>query len=81
MIFTSRLSGWSRPSNSSPRCSVRSGWRPCRGTDQKSEQTVRGTLAEVADYFREHTPKGEFVIVVAGLPKPGKNMDTESEEE
>ena len=51
------------------------------GTDQKVEQTVRGTLAEVADYFREHTPKGEFVIVVAGLPKPGKNMDTESEEE
>ena len=52
-----------------------------RELTKKFEQTVRGTLAEVADYFREHTPKGEFVIVVAGLPKPGKNMDTESEEE
>lgn len=30
------------------------------------EQTVRGTLAEVADHFRAHEPKGEFVIVVAG---------------
>mgnify|MGYP003264347727 CR=1 FL=1 len=52
-----------------------------RELTKKFEQTVRGTLAEVADYFREHTPKGEFVIVVAGLPKLGKNMDTESEEE
>ena len=52
-----------------------------RELTKKFEQTVRGTLAEVAEHFREHTPKGEFVIVVAGLPKPGKNMDTESEEE
>ena len=47
-----------------------------RELTKKFEQTVRGTLAEVADYFREHTPKGEFVIVVAGLTKPGKKMDT-----
>ena len=30
------------------------------------EQTIRGTLAEVAEHFRQHAPKGEFVIVVAG---------------
>ena len=30
------------------------------------EETVRGTLAEVAEHFRQHAPKGEFVIVVAG---------------
>lgn len=30
------------------------------------EETVRGTLDEVADHFRHHAPKGEFVIVVAG---------------
>ena len=41
-----------------------------RELTKKFEQTVRGTLAEVADYFREHEPKGEFVIVVAGQPKP-----------
>lgn len=40
-----------------------------RELTKKFEQTVRGTLAEVADHFREHEPKGEFVIVVAGQPK------------
>jgi 16S rRNA (cytidine1402-2'-O)-methyltransferase len=30
------------------------------------EETVRGTLAGVAAYFRDHVVKGEFVIVVAG---------------
>ncbi len=30
------------------------------------EQTIRGTLAEVTEHFRQHAPKGEFVIVVAG---------------
>ncbi len=30
------------------------------------EETVRGTLREVAVYFRENVVKGEFVIVVAG---------------
>jgi 16S rRNA (cytidine1402-2'-O)-methyltransferase len=40
-----------------------------RELTKKFEQTVRGSLAEVAEYFREHEPKGEFVIVVAGQPK------------
>lgn len=43
-----------------------------RELTKKFEQTVRGTLAEVLDHFREHEPKGEFVIVVAGCPKPEK---------
>ena len=30
------------------------------------EEYVRGTLAEVRAHFEEQTPKGEFVIVVAG---------------
>lgn len=33
------------------------------------EQTVRGTVAEVLEHFKENEPKGEFVIVVAGKPK------------
>ncbi|MBQ1253005.1 MAG: 16S rRNA (cytidine(1402)-2'-O)-methyltransferase [Alistipes sp.] len=43
-----------------------------RELTKKFEQTVRGTIAEVLNYFREHEPKGEFVIVVAGAPKPEK---------
>lgn len=30
------------------------------------EETKRGTLKELVVHFTEHTPKGEFVIVVAG---------------
>ena len=40
-----------------------------RELTKKFEQTVRGTLDEVMEHFREHEPKGEFVIVVAGQPK------------
>jgi len=29
-------------------------------------ETIRGTLATVAEYFKEHTPKGEFVLVLRG---------------
>ena len=43
-----------------------------RELTKKFEQTVRGTIAEVLQHFREHEPKGEFVIVVAGCPKPEK---------
>ena len=32
------------------------------------EQTVRGTVEEVRDYFTEHEPKGEIVIILAGKP-------------
>ncbi|MEZ4794598.1 MAG: 16S rRNA (cytidine(1402)-2'-O)-methyltransferase [Flavobacteriaceae bacterium] len=30
------------------------------------EETVRGTLKEVLDYFEKKSPKGEFVLVVSG---------------
>ena len=43
-----------------------------RELTKKFEQTVRGTIAEVLAHFREHAPKGEFVIDVAGCPKPEK---------
>lgn len=32
------------------------------------EEHRRGTVAEVLEWFREHEPKGEIVIVVAGAP-------------
>ena len=40
-----------------------------RELTKKFEQTVRGSVAEVLDYFRRNEPRGEFVIVVAGRPK------------
>jgi 16S rRNA (cytidine1402-2'-O)-methyltransferase len=43
-----------------------------RELTKKFEQTIRGTIGEVLEYFTEHEPKGEFVIVVAGSPKPDK---------
>lgn len=48
-----------------------------REISKKFEQTVRGTLAEVAAYFRETEPKGEFVIVVEGAPKRKHGKFTE----
>lgn len=43
--------------------------RPCsvsRELTKKFEETKRGTLKEVADYFREKGVKGEIVMVVEG---------------
>ncbi len=37
-----------------------------REISKKFEETVRGTLAELVEYFTANSPKGEFVIVVAG---------------
>ncbi len=37
-----------------------------RELSKKFEQTVRGALVDVVGHFREHPPKGEFVIVVRG---------------
>jgi len=31
------------------------------------EETKRGTLSELTQYFTEHNPKGEIVLIVAGL--------------
>ena len=31
------------------------------------EETKHGTLSELAQYFNEHPPKGEIVIIVAGF--------------
>lgn len=45
-----------------------------RELTKKFEQTVRGTIAQVVEHFTEHEPKGEFVIVVAGAPKPEKGV-------
>lgn len=65
------------------RCSV------AREISKLHEEHRRGTLREVAAWFREHEPKGEIVIVVAGAEpvKPvkkkryGSGEETENPEE
>lgn len=37
-----------------------------RELTKKFEETLRGTLASLAEHFRQTPPKGEFVIIVAG---------------
>ena len=51
----------------SRRCSV------AREISKLHEEHRRGTLTEVATWFREHEPKGEIVIVVAGA-EPEKKI-------
>ena len=40
-----------------------------RELTKKFEQTLRGTVAELLEYFRTTEPRGEFVIVVSDRPK------------
>ena len=43
-----------------------------REITKKFEETQRGTLAEVLEYFSQHEPKGEFVVVLEGEVKTHK---------
>lgn len=45
-----------------------------RELSKKFEQTVRGTITEVIAHFKEHEPKGEFVMVVEGAAKAEKKV-------
>ena len=52
-----------------------------REITKKFEETVRGSVAEVLAHFREHEPKGEFVIVVAGYDPKAQNTSNDQEQE
>lgn len=41
----------------------------CRELTKMFEEIKRGTVAELAEYYSENTPKGEIVIVVEGTSK------------
>ena len=43
-----------------------------REISKKFEEHKRGTLTEVAAWYKEHEPKGEIVIIVAGAPEKKK---------
>lgn len=56
------------------RCSV------AREISKVHEEHRRGTLGEIVQWFKEHEPKGEIVIVVAGAPREKKHRkDKETE--
>lgn len=52
-----------------------------REITKKFEESVRGTIAEVIDHFRENEPKGEFVIVVEGYDPKRKASKSDDEED
>lgn len=52
-----------------------------RELTKKFEQTVRGTLTEVITHFKNHQPKGEFVIVLAGKGLKSRGAETIIDEE
>ncbi len=43
-----------------------------REISKKFEEHKRGTIQEVAQWYKEHEPKGEIVIIVAGAPQVKK---------
>lgn len=56
----------------------------CREISKKFEETVRGTLAELAERYAAREPKGEIVLVVEGAREAGRQAarrDGEAEEE
>ena len=44
----------------------------CREISKVHESTVRGTLAELRDFYTANEPKGEIVIVVQGADERSK---------
>ncbi|MDU1903947.1 MAG: 16S rRNA (cytidine(1402)-2'-O)-methyltransferase [Dysgonomonas sp.] len=41
----------------------------CREISKLHEETVRGTVKELITHFTENTPRGEFVLIIAGKYK------------
>lgn len=39
----------------------------CKELTKKHEAAVHGSLQEIVDYFSEHEPRGEFVIILEGV--------------
>ena len=51
-----------------------------REISKKFEEHKRGSLAEVAAWYKEHEPKGEIVIIVAGAPEKKKEKKSYKDE-
>ncbi len=46
----------------------------CRELTKIHEEVIRGTLAELCDYYKELDPRGEYVVVVEGA-KPSESQE------
>lgn len=49
-----------------------------RELTKRYEEFSRGTLGELRDYFTDHQPRGEFVVLVAGNDHPATGQPTVS---
>ena len=50
----------------------------CRELTKLHEETIRTTLAQAVDFYRDNEPKGEFVLVLAGAqPEEGSALTLE----
>jgi len=53
----------------------------CRELTKMFEETNRNTLQALTEYYEQHPPKGEIVIVIEGRPaKGGKRAEAEEDE-
>lgn len=51
-----------------------------RELTKKFEQTVRGTIGELLEYFQKHEPKGEFVVVLEGTTRLSRQKNENEDE-
>lgn len=51
----------------------------CREISKLHEESMRGTLAELAKYYTDNPPKGEIVIVVEGFDPKAKKREEKAE--
>jgi 16S rRNA (cytidine1402-2'-O)-methyltransferase len=52
-----------------------------REISKKFEQTVTATIAEVLLHFKQHPPKGEFVVVLEGCDAKLGDIHTNEDDE
>ncbi|MCL2856687.1 MAG: 16S rRNA (cytidine(1402)-2'-O)-methyltransferase [Oscillospiraceae bacterium] len=52
----------------------------CRELTKLHEECVRTTLSEAAAHYREHPPRGEYVLVIEGAPPPSPEQAVSEEE-
>lgn len=51
----------------------------CRELTKKHETVFRSTLSEALDWYREHEPKGECVLVLEGRSREEMEMEARSQ--
>ena len=52
----------------------------CREISKVHEESVRGSVSEVLEHFKEHEPKGEFVLIVEGNASPTHSQEENTPE-